>query len=355
MSSSIEISMKINPLTIKKFKRFKSIKRGYYSFILFSLLFVFTLFAELLVNNRAILVYDGETLYFPTYGEMIPGEVFGFDYPYETNYRQLKKQMASGNKEGFVIMPIVPFNAYELDLQDGEFPPYAPDFKSKHYLGTDVIGRDMVARLVYGFRICMAFSLLLLVLNFTIGISLGCVMGYFGGKFDLIFQRIIEIWSAVPFLYVIMIISSIVIPSLVVLVLISVFFGWMGLTWYMRTATYKERAREYVLAAKALGASNFRIVFKHILPNSVSLIITFIPFSVAGGISALTALDYLGFGLPAPTPSWGDLLQQGTENLQAIWIISSTVAALVIVMVSITFIGEAIREGFDPKMHTTFE
>ncbi len=347
--------MKINPLTIKKFKRFKSIKRGYYSFIFFSVLFFLTIFAELFINNRALIVYDGNTFHFPIYGEMIPGSTFGLDYSYETNYRQLKQKMKTENLPGFVLMPLVPYNAFEINLIDGEFPPYPPNFQNKHYLGTDVIGRDMIARLVYGFRICMAFSLLLLVLNFSIGISLGCVMGYFGGKFDLFFQRVIEIWSAVPFLYVIMIISSIVIPSLIVLVFISVFFGWMGLTWYMRTATYKERAREYVLAAKALGASNWRIIFRHILPNSISLIVTFIPFSVAGGISALTALDYLGFGLPAPTPSWGDLLQQGTENLHAIWIISSTVTALVVVMVAITFIGEAIREGFDPKMHTTFE
>jgi microcin C transport system permease protein len=134
-----------------------------------------------------------------------------------------------------------------------------------------------------------------------------------------------------------------------------VLFGWMGLTWYMRTATYKEKARDYVMAAKALGASNSRIIFRHILPNSVSLIVTFIPFSVSGGISALTALDYLGFGLPAPTPSWGELLQQGTANLNAIWIISSIVSALVFVMVCITFIGEAVREAFDPKLHSTYE
>jgi len=213
----------------------------------------------------------------------------------------------------------------------------------------------MVARLVYGFRICIVYSLLLLLINFSIGISLGCLMGYVGGKFDLLFQRIIEIWSSIPFLYVIMIIASVVVPSLMILVLISVIFGWMGMTWYMRTTTYKEKARDYVMAARALGASNRRIIFRHILPNAVSLIVTFVPFSVAGGIGALTALDYLGFGLPAPTPSWGELLQQGTNNLQAIWIISSTVIALVVVMVSITFIGEAVREGFDPKLHSTYE
>jgi len=180
-------------------------------------------------------------------------------------------------------------------------------------------------------------------------------MGYLGGKFDLFFQRLIEIWSSVPFLYIIMIISSIVIPDLMILVFISVIFGWMSMTWYMRTMTYKEKAREYVLAAKAIGASNMRIIFYHILPNAISLIVTFVPFSVAGGIAALTSLDYLGFGLPPPTPSWGELLQQGTTNLDALWIISSTVSALIVVMVTVTFIGEAIREAFDPKLHTVYE
>lgn len=323
--------------------------------MLFAFLLLIALFAELLINNRALVVYDGEDLYFPTYGDIIPGSQFGLEYEYETNYRDLQQVYSREGGNRFVVMPLVPYNAFENDLKEDSFPPFAPSWKDQHYLGTDEIGRDMVARLIYGFRISIIFSLLLLVINFTIGISLGCLMGYVGGKFDLLFQRIIEIWSSIPFLYVIMIISSIIIPSLIVLVLISVIFGWMGLTWYMRTMTYKEKARDYVMAARALGASNGRIIFKHILPNAVSLIVTFIPFSVAGGISALTALDYLGFGLPAPTPSWGELLQQGTNNLQAIWIISSAVMALVVVMVSITFIGEAVREGFDPRMHSTYE
>jgi len=347
--------MKLNPLTLKKIKRFKSIKRGYYSFIIFALFLLIAIFAELLVNNRALIVYDGESVYFPTYGQMIPGRNFGLGYDYETNYRELQTRYQTNGGNQFVVMPLVPYDAFETDLRSGEFPPFPPSFSERHYLGTDEIGRDLLARLIYGFRICISFSLLLLVINFAIGIALGCLMGYVGGKFDLFFQRIIEIWSAIPFLYIIMIISAIVIPNLLILVLISVFFGWMGMTWYMRTTTYREKARDYVMAARALGASNSRIIFLHILPNSVSLIVTFIPFSVAGGISALTALDYLGFGLPAPTPSWGELLQQGTNNLQAIWIISSTVTALVVVMVCITFIGEAVREGFDPKMHSTYE
>jgi len=347
--------MKINPLTLKRIRRFKSIKRGYYSFLLFTLLLLIAVFAELLINNRALLVYDGEAFYFPTYGDIIPGSQFGLGYEYETNYRELQAVYREAGGNRFVVLPLVPYSAYENDLREGTYPPFPPSFTDHHYLGTDEIGRDMVARLVYGFRISIIFSLLLLVINFSVGISLGCLMGYVGGKFDLLFQRIIEIWSSIPFLYVIMIISSIIIPNLIVLILISVVFGWMGMTWYMRTTTYREKARDYVMAARALGASNTRIIFRHILPNAVSLIVTFVPFSVAGGIGALTALDYLGFGLPAPTPSWGELLQQGTNNLQAIWIISSIVVALVTVMVSITFIGEAVREGFDPRMHSTYE
>ncbi len=347
--------MKLNPLTIKKINRFKSIKRGYYSFLLFGFFLLIAVFAELLINNRALLVYDGESFYFPTYRSMIPGKQFGLAYDYETNYRELKKKYEQEDSNGFVVMPLVPYNAFEIDLKKNRYPPYPPSLEDAHYLGTDEVGRDIIARLIYGFRICITFSLLLLFINFSIGITLGCLMGYLGGKFDLFFQRIIEIWSSIPFLYIIMIIASVIVPNLLILVLISVIFGWMGITWYMRTTSYKEKARDYVMAARALGASNSRIIFRHILPNSVSLVVTFIPFSVAGGISALTALDFLGFGLPAPTPSWGELLQQGTNNLQAIWIISSTVAALVVVMVSITFIGEAIRESFDPKLHSTFE
>lgn len=347
--------MIFNPLTQQKIRRFKSIRRGFYSLLLFGLFLFIAIFAELLVNNRALIVYDGESIYFPTYGSMIPGTTFGLDYQYETNYRDLKAHFANKGGTRFVILPWVPYSAFETDLKTNRFPPFPPSYNDSHYLGTDEIGRDVVARLVYGFRICIVFSLLLLVINFSIGITLGCLMGYLGGKFDIIFQRIIEIWSSVPFLYVIMIISSIIVPNLIILVLISVIFGWMGMTWYMRTITYKEKSRDYILAAKALGASDARVIFKHILPNSISLIVTFIPFSIAGGISALTALDYLGFGLPAPTPSWGELLQQGTQNLQSPWIISSIVTALVVVMVCITFIGEGIREAFDPKLYSVYE
>ncbi len=345
---------RLDPLTRKKIQRFKSIRRGYYSFVLFVILVLLATFAELWVNSRALVVHYNGEWYFPTYGAVIPGRTFGLDYDYETNYRDLKKRF-SKDPDNFVILPPIPYNAYENDLRDGEYPPFPPSLEDRHYLGTDTTGRDVAARLIYGFRTAIYFSLILLFASYLIGVSIGAAMGYFGGLFDLLFQRVIEIWTNIPFLYVIMIVSSIMIPNFMTLILIIVFFGWTGMTWYMRTVTYKEKAREYVMAARALGASNSRIIFQHILPNTVSIIVTFVPFSVANGIIALTSLDYLGFGLPPPTPSWGELLAQGSSNLEALWIVSSVVITMTVILVMVTFVGEAIREAFDPKKYTTYE
>lgn len=347
--------MRLNPLTLKKIRRFRSIKRGYYSFIVIMVMILISLFAEVLVNKRALIVHYQGKYYFPTYAPMTPGTTFGLDYAYETDYRELKRRFRDEGEGNWVLMPIVPYDAYENDLREDDYPPFPPSIKERHYMGTDTVGRDVVARLVYGFRIAILFSLLLLLANYTIGISIGSAMGFWGGKFDLIFQRIIEIWSNIPVLYVIIIISSIVVPNLFMLILIMAFFGWIGMTWTMRTVTYKERAREYVLAARALGASNLRIIFKHIIPNTIAIIVTFAPFSVSAGIVALTSLDYLGFGLPPPTPSWGELLQQGWANLDAWWMVGSVIAAMIVTLITVTFVGEAVREAFDPKLHTTYE
>ena len=347
--------MQISPLTKRKLKRFRSIKRGYYSFIFFMVLVLLSLGAELFVNSRALVVRFEGHYYFPTYGDIIPGRFFGLNYDYETNYRRLAQQFEAEGKGNWVLMPPVPYNAYENDLKADSIPPEPPSFKEHHYFGTDTSGRDVLSRLVYGFRIAILFSLALLVCNYLIGISIGCTMGYFGGKFDIIFQRIIEIWSTVPFLYVVIIISSIVIPNFWWLVAITVLFGWMGITWTIRTVTYKEKARDYVLAARALGASNSRIIFRHIIPNTISLIVTYVPFSISAGIVALTSLDYLGFGLPPPTPSWGELLQEAWANFSSWWLGASVIGAMIVTLVSVTFIGEAIREAFDPKMHTVYE
>jgi len=347
--------MRLNPLTLKKIRRFRSIKRGYYSFIIITAMILISLFAELLVNKRALIVYYEGKYYFPTYGDMMPGTAFGLDYDYETNYRELKERFSERGEGNWVLLPLVPYDAYENDLREDQYPPFPPSINERHFMGTDNVGRDIVARLVYGFRIAIFFSLLLLLVNYTIGVSIGSAMGFWGGKFDLIFQRIIEIWSNVPFLYVIIIISSIVVPNFFMLIVIMAFFGWIGITWTMRTVTYKEREREYVLAARALGATNLRIIFKHIIPNTIAIIVTFAPFSVSAGIVALTSLDYLGFGLPPPTPSWGELLQQGWATLDAWWIAGSVVVAMIITLITVTFVGEAIREAFDPKLHTTYE
>lgn len=347
--------MIISPLTRKMLKRFVAIKRGYYAFVLLATLILLSFGAELLVSNRALIVrYEGRW-FFPTYGDIIPGSVFGLEYDYETDYQELAVLLRSQGAGNWVLLPPVPYNAFQNDLRPDTLPPEPPSMQRRHYLGTDTSGRDVLARLVYGFRIAILFSLGLLVTTYAVGISVGCAMGYFGGWFDILFQRIIEIWSTVPFLYVVIIISSIVVPNFWWLIAIMVIFGWMGMTWTIRTVTYKEKARDYVLAAKALGASDLRIIFRHILPNTVSLIVTYVPFSISGGIVALTSLDYLGFGLPPPTPSWGELLQQAWANFSAWWLGLSVISAMVLTLVAVTFVGEAIREAFDPKMHTVYE
>jgi microcin C transport system permease protein len=346
--------MALSPLAAKQWKRFRSIKRGYYAFLVLLALLLLSCAAELLINSRALIVsYQGQ-LFFPTYGAFIPGTAFGLGYDYETNYRELATRLADSG-QGWVLMPLIPFNPFENDFRESEYPPYPPSLATRHFLGTDTTGRDVVARLVYGFRIAIVFSALLLAFNYLIGIAVGCAMGFWGGAFDLLFQRLIEVWSNVPFLYVIMIVASIMVPTFWTLTFVMVMFGWMSMTWYMRTATYREKARDYVMSARALGASSTRIITRHIMPNTVSVIVTFIPFSIAGGITALTALDYLGFGLPAPTPSWGELLSQGTDNLDRPWIVMSVVGAMIFVLLIVTYIGEAIREAVDPKRFTYYE
>jgi microcin C transport system permease protein len=353
------LGIRLAPQTLKQLRRFRSIKRGYYSLLALVVLFALSLAAEIFVNNRALVVsYEGEW-YFPTYAGYHPGITFGHDYEYETNYRELKAKFAEDDAAAraagrepagnLVLLPPVPWSPYETHFLTDAFPPTPPSLEHRHFLGTDIVGRDVAARIVYGFRLAMTFAMILLICTYVVGIAIGCAMGFWGGLFDLLFQRLIEIWSNVPFLYVIMIIASIIVPNFWTLVAAMVVFGWMSMTWYMRTSTYKEKAREYVAAARALGASNSRIIFSHILPNTVSIIVTFIPFSVTAGITALTALDYLGFGLPAPTPSWGELLNQGTGNLHAPWIVTSVVAAMTVVLLMVTYIGEAVREAFDPK------
>jgi microcin C transport system permease protein len=345
-----------DPIMRQRWQHFRTLRRGYWSLWGFVFILFAAVGAELWVSNRALMVrYEGK-YFFPTYGGYLSGETFGLDYKNETDYRELKKSFEANPESGnLVVLPIVPYGPFENSLIDGEYPPYPPNAERRHFLGTDTTGRDVLARLVYGFRIAIGFSLTLLIGNFIVGMLVGSLMGYLGGWFDLILQRLIEIWANVPFLYVVIIVSSIVVPDFSTLVAILLAFGWMSMTWYLRTITYREKARDYIAAARVAGASHWRIILRHIIPNSLSLVITFVPFAVVGGITSLTALDFLGFGLPAPTPSWGELLGQGKENLSAVWIVGSVMGAMMIVLMLVTLIGEAVRDAFDPKQRIRYE
>ncbi|MCM8542959.1 MAG: ABC transporter permease subunit [Lentisphaeraceae bacterium] len=348
---------RFSPTTKRQIQRFKSIKRGYISFLIIMFVLFITLFAEVFVNSKALLVKHDGQYYFPTYGDVIPAKTFGQNLgtgDEETNYRLLQKQFKEDGGSNYVIMPLVPYGKKEFHRVEGKEWPLAPG--DGHILGTDERGYDIVAQLLYGFRIAFLYSITVLVITYIVGVLLGCLMGFWGGLFDLLFQRVIEIWSNIPFLYAIMIVAALIGKSFGNLVMITVFFSWTGMTWYMRTSTYKEKSRDYIMAARALGASDWRIITKHILPNTLTLIITFAPFSLAAGITSLTALDFLGFGISAEYPSWGDLIKQGLEYMDdAYWIGSSVIICMTLILTLVTFVGEAVREAYDPKKHTFYE
>ncbi|MCB1225631.1 MAG: ABC transporter permease subunit [Verrucomicrobiales bacterium] len=235
------------------------------------------------------------------------------------------------------------------------YPPAPPSWSDRHFLGTTAAGADVLAVLFGGGQQVVIGSILFVTFVFVVGVALGGALGYFGGWFDLLGQRLIEIWSVLPFLFVVMIVSSIIQPNLLTLVVILAAFSWMGTTIYLRTAAYREKARDYVAAARLLGTGTGRIIFHHILPNSIAILVTLAPFEVAGLIFSLAALDFINFGLPPEDPSWGRLLREGTENFNYPWIVTSGFAALVGVLILVTFVGEAVREAFDPKKFTTYE
>lgn len=235
------------------------------------------------------------------------------------------------------------------------YPPSPPSMRHRHYLGTNTTGIDVLAMLFGGWQQALIASVLFVALVFVVGVLIGGTLGYFGGWLDILGQRLIEIWSVLPFLFIVMIISSMVSPTLLVLVAILAAFGWMSTTSYLRTATFKEKTRDYVSAARLLGASTPRVIFHHVLPNVIAILVTLAPFEVAGVITSLAALDFLGFGLPPDQPSWGRLLHEGVENFSYPWIVSSAFVAMATVLVLVTFVGEAVREAFDPKKFTTYE
>ena len=358
-------------ITQKRIRNFKKIRRAYWSLGIIVGLYVLSFFSAFLVNNKALVVkYNGE-FYFPAAADFFSfikepshregkdfnqNEVFGEPHYGEPNYRELKKSFKKKNNGNWVLMPPYPYNPIENLL--GEFrlknvkPPTAPD--RKNVMGTDNQGRDVFARLVYGFRISISFALLVTILSYIIGIFVGGLLGYFGGKVDIFGLRFIEIFSMIPFLFMVMILSSFLKPSFTLLAfMLVVFGGWIGITYYVRGEFYREKSRDYTAAAIAMGAGTRRVMFKHILPNSLTPVITFAPFAIIRNISSLVALDFLGFGLRPPTPSWGEIIRQGvTEDISNWWLIVTPLVAIFLTLVTITFIGEGVRQAFDPREYS---
>lgn len=335
---------------MKRWRKFKTLKRGYYSFLIIVFFYILSFAFPLLINKDALMVsYEGE-LYFPVFN-FYSAETFGQDRPGEANYRMLKKKFEEQGGDNWVLMPLYPYSPNENLLEEiPGIPPHAPS--TQNIAGTDDRGRDVFARMMYGFNISISFALIVTVFSYILGVIIGAMLGFFGGKVDIIGQRLIEIWSTLPFLYVIIIISSVVQPNFILLTFILTLFGWVGITYYIRGEFYREKAREYVSAAVSMGAKNSTIILKHILPNSLVPIISFAPFAIVGNISSLVALDFLGFGLPPPTPSWGQLMDQGLQNINNWWLVAFPLSALFLTLLAIVFIGEAIREAFDPKVYS---
>lgn len=345
----------------KRIQKFRRLKRGYYSFLVIVAAYLISFILPVLINNKALVVSYKGALYFPIL-KFQPASTFDQEVIGEPNYRELKQIFKREGAGNWVLMPLYPYSTTESLLELPGFAPHRPSLG--HPFGTDDTGRDVLVRLAYGFNVSITFALIVTVLGEGLGIIIGALIGYFGGKLDIIGQRGIEIWSSLPFLYTIIIVSSIAVPNYLpsrnlilqpsfwLLVLILSAFNWMGITYYVRGEFYREKAKDYVGAAISIGVSEPAIMFKHILPNALTPVVSFAPFVIVANIEALVALDFLGFGLPAPTPSWGELIGQGLLNLTKWWLIFYPLLAMFLTLLLIVFIGEAVREAFDPKEYS---
>ncbi|MEQ8917271.1 MAG: ABC transporter permease [Roseovarius sp.] len=368
--------MRLSPLNQRRWRNFRRNGRAFWSLILFSVIFTITLFAEFVANDKPILVqYRGE-FYAPIF-RFYPETAFGGDFQTEAIYRDPEVQclIASGGMDvcfddpegviadaedglvdgeeimkGWAIWPPIPYS-YDTTVDRPGAAPLPPN--EQNWLGTDDTKRDVLARVIYGFRLSVMFTLIVTLLSSVIGVFAGAVQGYFGGRTDLIFQRIIEIWASTPQLYVIIILFAILPRSFWLLVVITVLFGWMALVGVVRAEFLRARNLEYVRAAKALGVSNITIMFRHMLPNAMVATLTMLPFVITGTISLLAGLDFLGFGLPSSSPSLGELTLQAKQNLQAPWLAFTAFFAFAIMLSLLVIIFEGVRDAFDPRK--TFE
>jgi microcin C transport system permease protein len=366
--------MKLSPLNQRRWRNFKNNRRALWSLIIFSVLFGLSLFAEFIANDKPIMVsYRGE-LHMPVF-QFYPETAFGGDFETEAVYRDVEVQcliksggadacwddpedviegVADGSfgagqddfQKGWMLWPLIPY-AYDTTVDRAGAAPLAPN--GDNLLGTDDTKRDVLARVIYGFRLSILFTLIVTTLASVVGITAGAIQGYFGGWVDLIFQRIIEIWGAVPSIYIIIIMFAILGRSFWLLVFLMVLFGWMALVGVVRAEFLRARNLEYVRAAKALGVSNTVIMFRHMLPNAMVATVTMLPFIVTGTISALAGLDFLGFGLPSSSPSLGELTLQAKQNLQAPWLAFTAFTTFAVMLSLLVFIFEGVRDAFDPR------
>jgi len=338
--------MKLQSPSRRAWLRFKSNRRGYWSLWIFSVLFVLSLCAELLSNDRPLVVnYQGE-YYFPII-KAYPETLFGGDFETEADYNDpYVVDKISGGKN-WALYPLNRYSFNSINYFADSPNPAAPS--RQNLFGTDDRGRDVLARLIYGFRISVLFAMALTLIGTLIGILAGALQGFFGGRFDLLFQRFTEVWGSMPELYLLIIFSAIFQPSIALLLVLLSLFGWLGLADYVRAEFLRGRNMDYVKAARALGVSNRAIMLRHLLPNSMTPVITFLPFRVSGAILALTSLDFLGLGVPPSTPSLGELLAQGKDNIEAWWLSLTTFSVLVGTLVLLIFIGEALREAMDTR------
>jgi len=335
----------LSPIQQRRLRNFRNNRRGFWSLWIFLALFGLSLIAEVIANDVPLVAYYKGDVYFPIV-ESVPEERFGGFLPTEADYRDsfIADEIEAN---GWMIWPPIRFS-YNTTNYNLDVPSPAPP-SAENWIGTDDQGRDVAARVIYGFRISVLFGLVLTVLSCIVGVVVGAIQGYYGGKVDLLGQRFIEVWSGLPVLYLLIILSSIVQPNFWWLLGIMLLFSWMGLVDVVRAEFLRARNFEYVKAARALGLGNRKIMFRHILPNAMVATLTFLPFILTGAITGLTSLDFLGFGLPSGSPSLGELIAQGKANLHAPWLGISAFVSLSIMLTLLVFVGEAVRDAFDPR------
>jgi len=337
--------MTLSPIAQRRWSNFKRNRRGFWSLWIFLFIFFISMFSEFIANEKPLLIEYNDQFYAPIF-EVYPETTFGGEFLTEADYRDPFVADLI-NEKGWMVWPPIKYSYNTINLNLPVPAPAPPS--TVNWLGTDDQGRDVVARLLYGFRISVLFGFILTILSASVGVSVGAIQGFYGGWIDLLGQRFIEIWAGMPTLFLLIILASVVEPNFWWLLILLLAFGWMGFVGVVRAEFLRARNLDFVIAAKALGVSDIKIIYKHVLPNAIVATITFMPFTLAGSVTALTTLDFLGFGLPPGSPSLGELLNQGKANLQAPWLGISGFITISVMLTLLVFIGEAVRDAFDPR------